>query len=204
MNTIATTTAPARLTSAEAIQARVAEMVAGVNWESKVDYQEVKELFTNPEFIAKQKEQMKAEGAVLSCLVDIKDPTFDDKMFEAFYTVDFIKDVLAINHLLMTREITFAGYIGWMNYRQGIVAKETGLLSQAEYTDLLTASTALEGCLSKAYEAVEAMEDKSMITDPKAVFEILDEDFVRQATPETPKAVQDKVISYLNGLKLAV
>ena len=203
MNTIATTAAT-RLSNPEAIQARVAEMVAGVNWESKVDYQEVKELFTNPEFIAKQKEQMKAEGAVLSRLVDIKDPTFDDKMFEAFYTVDFVKDVLAINHLLMSREITFAGYVGWMNYRQSIVAKETGLLSQAEYTDLLTASTALEGCLSKAYEAVEAMEDKSMITDPKAVFEILDEDFVREATPEAPKAVQDKVISYLNGLKMAV
>lgn len=200
MNTIATTTA-ARLTSAEAIQARVVEMIAGVNWESKVDYQEVKELFTNPEFIAKQKEQMKAEGAVLSRLVDIKDPTFDDKMFEAFYTVDFVKDVLVINHLLMSREITFGGYVGWMNYRQSIVAKETGLLSQAEYTDLLTASTALEGCLSKAHEAVEAMEDKSMITDPKAVFEILDEDFVRQATPETPKAVQDKVIAYLEDLK---
>ena len=61
----------------------------------------------------------------------------------------------------------------------------------------------LEGCLTKAYEAVEAMEDKSMITDPKAVFEILDEDFVRQAVPETPKAVQDKVISYLNNLKFA-
>ena len=122
-------------------------------------------------------------------------------MFEAFYTVDFVKDVLAINHLLMIREITFAGYVGWMNYRQSIVAKETGLLPQAEYTDLLTASTALEGCLSKAYEAVEAMEDKSMITDPHAVFEILDEDFVRQATPETPKAVQDKVITYLEGLK---
>lgn len=193
----------ARLSNPEAIQARVAEMVAGVNWESKVDYQEVKELFTNPEFITKQKEQMKAEGAVLSRLVDIKDPSFDDKMFDAFYTVEFVKDILAINHLLMTREITFAGYIGWMNYRQGIVAKETGLLSQAEYTDLLTASMVLEGCLSKAYEAVEAMEDKSMITDPKAVFEILDEDFVRQATPETPKAVQDKVISYLNGLNFA-
>lgn len=203
MNTIATTAA-ARLSNPEAIQARVAEMVAGVNWESKADYQEVKELFTNPEFIAKQKEQMKAEGAVLSRLVDIKDPTFDDKMFEAFYTVDFVKDVLAINHLLMSREITFAGYVGWMNYRQSIVAKETGLLSQAEYTDLLTASTALEGCLSKAYEAVEAMEDKSMITYPKAVFEILDEDFVRGATPEAPKAVQDKVISYLDGLKMAV
>lgn len=202
MNTIATTTAT-RLSNPEAIQARVAEMVAGVNWESKVDYQEVKELFTNPEFIAKQKEQMKAEGVTLSRLVDIKDPTFDDKMFDAFYTVEFVKDVLAINHLLMTREITFAGYVGWMNYRQSIVAKETGLLSQAEYTDLLTASTALEGCLSKAYETVEAMEDKSMITDPKAVFEILDEDFVRQATPETPKAVQDKVISYLNGLSFA-
>lgn len=201
MNTIATIAAAVRLSNPEAIQARVAEMVASVNWESKVDYQEVKELFTNPEFIAKQKEQMKSEGAVLSRLVDIKDPTFDDKMFEAFYTVDFIKDVLAINHLLMTREITFAGYVGWMNYRQSIVAKETGLLSQAEYTDLLTASTALEGCLSKAYEAVEAMEDKSMITDPHAVFEILDEDFVRQATPETPKAVQDKVIAYLEGLK---
>lgn len=200
MNTIATTPATS-LSNPEAIQARVAEMVANVDWESKVDYQDVKELFTNPEFIAKQKEQMKAEGAVLSRLVDIKDPTFDDKMFEAFYTVDFIKDVLAINHLLMTREITFAGYVGWMNYRQSIVAKETGLLSQAEYTDLLTASTALEGCLSKAYEAIEAMEDKSAITDPKVVFEILDEDFVRQAVPETPKAVQDKVISYLNNLK---
>lgn len=204
MNTIATNNTATRLSNPEAIQARVAEMVAGVNWESKVDYQEVKELFTNPEFIAKQKEQMKAEGAVLSRLVDIKDPTFDDKMFEAFYTVDFIKDVLAINHLLMTREITFGGYVGWMNYRQSIVAKETGLLSQAEYTDLLTASTALEGCLSKVYEAVEAMEDKSMITDPKAVFEILDEDFVREATPGAPAAIQDKVISYLNGLKLAV
>lgn len=203
MNTIATN-AVARLSNPEAIQARVAEMVAGVNWESKVDYQEVKELFTNPEFIAKQKEQMKSEGAVLSRLVDIEDPTFDDKMFEAFYTVDFIKDVLAINHLLMTREITFAGYVGWMNYRQSIVAKETGLLSQAEYTDLLTASTALEGCLSKAYEAVEAMEDKGLITNPQAALDLIDADFVRQATPEAPKAVQDKVISYLNGLKMAV
>ena len=58
MNTIATIVAPTRLSNPEAIQARVAEMVAGVNWESKVDYQEVKELFTNPEFIVKQKEQM--------------------------------------------------------------------------------------------------------------------------------------------------
>lgn len=203
MNTIATIAA-ARLSNPEAIQARVAEMVANVDWESKVDYQDVVELFTNPEFIAKQKEQMKAEGAVLSRLVDIEDPTFDDKMFEAFYTADFVKDVLAINHLLETREITFAGYVGWMNYRQGIVAKETGLLSQAEYADLLTASIALEGCLTKAFETVEAMEDKSMITDSKAVFDIIDEDFVRQATPEAPKAVQDKVISYLNGLKLTV
>lgn len=55
MNTITTTAAAVRLSNPEAIQARVAEMVAGVNWESKVDYQEVKELFTNPEFIAKQK-----------------------------------------------------------------------------------------------------------------------------------------------------
>ena len=204
MNTIATIAAPVRLTSVEAIDTRVAEMVAGVNWESKVDYQEVKELFTNPEFIAKQKEQMKAEGAVLSRLVDIKDPSFDDKMFDAFYTVEFVKDCLAINHLLMTREITFGGYVGWMNYRQSIVAKETGLLSQAEYADLLTASTALEYCLTKAFETVEVMEDKSMITDPKAVFEILDEDFVREATPKAPKAVQDKVIGYLNGLKMAV
>lgn len=203
MNTIATTAAT-RLSNPEAIQARVAEMVTNVDWESKVDYQEVKELFTNPEFIAKQKEQMKAEGAVLSRLVDIKDPTFDDKMFEAFYTVDFVKDVLAINHLLMSREITFAGYVGWMNYRQSIVAKETGLLSQAEYTDLLTASTALEGCLSKAYEAVEAMEDKGLITSPQAALDLIDADFVREATPEAPAAIQDKVISYLNGLKLAV
>lgn len=203
MNTIATTAAT-RLSNHEAIQARVAEMVANVDWESKVDYQHVRDQFTNPEIIARQKEEAKAAGAVLSRLVDIKDPTFDDKMFDALYTVEFVKDCLAINHLLMTREITFAGYVGWMNYRQGIAAKESGLLSQAEYNDLLTASMVLEGCLSKTYETVEAMEDKSMITDPKAVFEILDEDFVREATPEAPKAVQDKVISYLAGLKMAV
>lgn len=204
MNTITTNAAAVRLTSAEEIQARVAEMVAGVDWESKVDYQEVCNQFTNPEIIARQKEEVKAAGAVLSRLVDIKDPSFDDKMFDAFYTVEFVKDCLAIYHLLMTREITFAGYIGWMNYRQGIVAKETGLLSQAEYTDLLTASMVLEGCLTKAYEKAEAMEDKGLITSPQAALDLIDEDFVREATPEAPKAVQDKVISYLAGLKMAV
>lgn len=203
MNTIATT-AVTRLSNPEAIQARVAEMVAGVDWESKVDYQEVCNQFTNPEIIARQKEEVKAAGAVLSRLVDIKDPSFDDKMFDVFYTVEFVKDCLAINHLLMTREITFAGYIGWMNYRQGIVAKETGLLSQAEYTDLLTASMVLEGCLTKAYEKAEAMEDKGLITSPQAALDLIDADFVREATPEAPAAIQDKVISYLNGLKLAV
>lgn len=204
MNTIATNNTATRLSNPEAIQARVAEMVAGVDWESKVDYQEVCNKFTNPEIIARQKEAVKAAGAILSRLVDIKDPSFDDKMFDTFYTVEFVKDCLAINHLLMTREITFASYIGWMNYRQGIVAKETGLLSQAEYTDLLTASMVLEGCLTKAYEKAEAMEDKGLITSPQAALDLIDADFVREATPEAPKAVQDKVISYLAGLKMAV
>lgn len=62
----------------------------------------------------------------------------------------------------------------------------------------------LEGCLTKAYEKVEAMEDKGLITNPQAALDLIDADFVRQATPEAPKAVQDKVISYLAGLKMAV
>lgn len=147
---------------------------------------------------------MKAAGAVLSRLVDIKDESFDDKMFDKFYTEEFIKDIVAVNHLLAAGEINFGGYLAWMNYRQAQTAKETGLLTQTEYIDLLTASMVLEGCLSAAYKKVEAMEDKSVITDPQAVFEIIDADFVRQATPKAPAAVHDKVIAYFNSLKLAV
>lgn len=46
MNTIAT--AAARLTSAEEIQARVNELVAIGNWDTNIDYQSIKELYTNP------------------------------------------------------------------------------------------------------------------------------------------------------------
>ena len=206
MNTIATTAAAVRLTSAEEIQARVNELVANCDWESKSDFQYVKEQYTDPRFIAEQKVQIKASGAVLSRLVDIKDESFDDKIMDAYFTEDFVKQTLAVIHLMKTGEVTFAGYLAWMNYTQGQVAKDTGLLSQVEYIDLLTNTMVLEGCLSKAYAKVSASEELQVafsISNPQVLFEVLNEDFVREAVPEAPKAVQDKVIAYLNGLNFA-
>lgn len=130
MNTIATNAAAVRLTSAEEIQARVNELVANCDWESKFYFQYVKKQYTNPRFITEQKVQIKASGAVLSRLVDIKDESFDDKIMDAYFTEDFVKQTLAIIHLMKTGEVTFAGYLAWMNYTQGQVAKATGLLSQ--------------------------------------------------------------------------
>lgn len=206
MNTIATTAAAVCLTSAEEIQARVNELVANCDRESKSDFQYVKEQYTDPRFIAEQKVQIKASGAVLSRLVDIKDESFDDKIMDAYFTEDFVKQTLAVIHLMKTGEVTFAGYLAWMNYTQGQVAKDTGLLSQVEYIDLLTNTMVLEGCLSKAYAKIAASEELQVafsISNPQVLFEVLNEDFVREAVPEAPKAVQDKVISYLKGLNFA-
>lgn len=65
----------------------------------------------------------------------------------------------------------------------------------------------LEGCLVKAYDKVSASEELQVafsISNPQVLLEVLNEDFVREATPKAPKAVQDKVISYLKGLNFSV